>query len=567
MASQDILAMPPFKDAMLNSFLEIVHNRNAGPPPGSNKVVFSATDLEVKMPLLLNRPGEPLACKEPTAVFSAINAHFSAQVHAFFKALHDLEDLAGKPSSEDLELLRRDEWLEPSIRIGKQSFHNPEDIPGDCVHRCYHTRRLTVQNLDDLPLLNRVIQLRIFHEDGGGSDSANIRPISMRTPLELATRLPHLRELECPWLCEQLPIAFTSQAMRRITRVWEGPWRDARVEFGRGVRHVMPLLPSSLTRVRLWFWGTNTHGHQDQAAQMPDLVGSSLSSPSANEFQGMDPVSIGLRELGSRLEKLDIIALITPDLFHSSGKSFLWPRMQHLKVEFHPCAPNGSWYFSGPRGEDPHATGFAITREEHYPPEGPEYDDETHDLWSDDEEEYWGDEGIYEHYSPDLFRTRPIVDRIKPLLLEFASSLQRQKMPSLQDAELFTWLTWCPSMDRVQEYEGSDEVPPTSYVGETAMFRWGVRYDAPKGDGKGKVTWQVGKDWRPDDEVIAAFEDLFTTKPIRPAAAGIASSDVVDDHKNSESNTDVVFERNSNSDFKEKQHLWTPPPRAPYTPR
>jgi hypothetical protein len=40
------------------------------------------------------------------------------------------------------------------------------------------------------------------------------------------------------------------------------------------------------------------------------------------------------------------------------------------------------------------------------------------------------------------------------------------------------------------------------------MFRWGVRYDAPKGDGKGKVTWQVGKDWRPDDEVIAAFEDL-----------------------------------------------------------
>lgn len=40
------------------------------------------------------------------------------------------------------------------------------------------------------------------------------------------------------------------------------------------------------------------------------------------------------------------------------------------------------------------------------------------------------------------------------------------------------------------------------------MFRWGVRYDAPKGDRKGKVTWQVGEDWRPEDEVIAAFEDL-----------------------------------------------------------
>jgi hypothetical protein len=41
------------------------------------------------------------------------------------------------------------------------------------------------------------------------------------------------------------------------------------------------------------------------------------------------------------------------------------------------------------------------------------------------------------------------------------------------------------------------------------MFGWGVRYDAPApGDGKGKVTWQVGEDWRPDAEIIKAFEDL-----------------------------------------------------------
>ncbi|OBT71933.1 hypothetical protein VF21_09022 [Pseudogymnoascus sp. 05NY08] len=508
MASQPILATTPSKDAMLNSFLEIVRNNNARLPPGRNKVVFAATDLEVEMPLLLNRPGEPLACKEPAAVFAAINAHFSGQVHAFFNALHDLEDLADKPSSDDLEPLRRDEWLEPDIRIGNQSFHNPEDIPGDCVHRCYHTRRLTVQNLDSLPLLNRVIQLRIFHEEAYSLDPANMRPVSMRTPLELATRLPRLRELHCPWLWERFPIAFTSQAMRRITRVWEGPWRDARVEFGRGVRHAMPLLPSSLTKVSLWFWRINAYGHEDQAVQMPNLVSASLSSPSTNGFEDMDPVSLGLRDLGSRLEELDVIALISPDLFHSSGDGLLWPRMLHLKVEFHPCAPNGSWYFSGPRGENPHATGFAITREEHYPPESPEYNDETHVLWDDEEDEYWGDEGIYEHYTPDMFRTRPIAERINPLLLAFASSLQRKKMPSLQDAELFTWLTWRPSKDRVQEYEGSDDAPPTSDVEETVMFRWGVRYDAPKGDGKGKVTWQVGEDWRPEDKVIAAFEDL-----------------------------------------------------------
>ncbi|KAL5345196.1 hypothetical protein ACLOAV_009565 [Pseudogymnoascus australis] len=505
MASQHIRATPPSKDAMLNSFLESVRYCNACLPPGHNKLVFATCQLKAEMPLLLNPPGAPLACREPPAVFEAVNAHFSAQVHAFFNALHDLENMADKPSSDDLELLRRDEWLEPLICIGNQSF----DKPLDCSHRVYHTRRLTVQNSDSLPLLNRVIQLRIFDEEAYGPDPANMRPVSMRTPLELATRIPHLRELDCPWLWEYLPIAFTSRAMRRVSRVWEGPWRDARIEFGQGVRHVMPLLPSSLTKVRLWFWRPDTTGDwADQAAQMPDLVGASLLLPSTNEFEDMDPVSLGLRDLGSRLEELDVTALITPDLFHSNGDGLLWPRMLQLKVEFHPCAPNGSWYFSGPRGEDPYATGFAITREEHYPRESPDYDDETHAVWSDDEEENWGDEGIYDHYTPDMFRTRPIVERINPLLLAFALSLQQQKMPSLQDAELFTWLTWWPSMDRVQEYKGSDEVPPTSYVGETVMFRWGVRYDAPKGDRKGKVTWQVGEDWRPEDEVIAAFEDL-----------------------------------------------------------
>lgn len=82
-------------------------------------------------------------------------------------------------------------------------------------------------------------------------------------------------------------------------------------------------------------------------------------------------------------------------------------------------------------------------------------------------------------------------------------------MPAIRDAELFTWLRWRPSKERAKEYEGSDNVPPTSYEEEMVM-RWGVRYEAPAvgGDGKGKVTWQVGEDWRPEDGVIKAFEDL-----------------------------------------------------------
>ena len=35
-----------------------------------------------------------------------------------------------------------------------------------------------------------------------------------------------------------------------------------------------------------------------------------------------------------------------------------------------------------------------------------------------------------------------------------------------------------------------------------------MRYNAPKGDGEGKVAWQVGEAWTPGDEIIRAFGDL-----------------------------------------------------------
>ncbi|KAI0121046.1 hypothetical protein BJ170DRAFT_646067 [Xylariales sp. AK1849] len=509
MASQRVLATPPSQDAILNSFLEDVRAFNKRSP--HSYVGMRECPFDAEMPLLLNPPGEPVVCREPLALFEAVNAHFSAQVHALFNALHSFEDAADKQSSDELDLIRPDEGLWPAIRLINQSY----DIYPDCFHRTFHTRRLTVQNLDSLPLLQHVTQLRIFSAPNYAFEpmlsTAHMRPVSPRVPLELAARLPHLRELDCPWLWESLPIAFSSQALRRLSRVWEGPWRDSRAEFGRGLRHLMPLLPSTLTKARLWFWKPNPRGDDtDQAAQMPDLVGASSSSTS--EFEGMDPVSLGLRSLGSRLEELDIRALITPNLFHDGGddsvtaSSLSWPHMQHLKVEFHPCAPDGGWYFSGPRNEDPHPTGFAVTREEHYPP-GQEDIDETHELLSREEDEFTGEDEMYLDRLPDMFRTLPIEERINPLLLAFASSIQRQNMPTLQDAELFAWLTWQPSEERTQEYEGSDDAPASAEDG-AVLFRWGVRYDAPTGDRKGKVTWQVGEDWRPSDEIMRAFEHL-----------------------------------------------------------
>ncbi|KAK4244744.1 hypothetical protein C7999DRAFT_17010 [Corynascus novoguineensis] len=524
MASEElehVQATPPAPNAFLDPLLERVRAFNAREP--RHYVGMAGITLRAEMPRIRN-PREPqVLCMEPPAVFEAVNAHFSTKIHAFFSAMQTLEDMADKQPPDEPDLIRPGVGLQPEIEIAQQSF----DFPSDCLHRSFYSRRLAVQNVDSLPLLNRVTKLRVFPEVNYASDAGmeliHQRPVSPRVPLELTARLPHLRELDCPYLWERLPVAFWSRALRIFTRDWEGPWRDARAEFARGVRHLMPVMPSSFTKARFWFWNAGWGNEMDQAEQMPDLVTGASQTPS--EFEGMDPVSLGLRELGSRLEELDTRALITPDLFppgggdgaKASNASSSWPRMRHLTVEFHPCAPTGRWYFSGPRGEDPCPTGFAVTKEKHYPP-GQEDIEETHDLWSREEDEWEGlhkDENIYQLRRPDMFRIRPIEERINPLLLAFVSSLRRETMPCLEDAELFTWLTWLPSEERRKENEGTVKLPPASsaspYVADDCqvMFRWGVKYEAPKGDDKGKVTWQVGENWRPKDEIIRAFEDLL----------------------------------------------------------
>lgn len=198
MASQHIqVVTPPSKDAILHSLLGIIRARNARQPPGSVYAGFGVCELEAEMPLLLNnRPGAPLPCREPVADFEAVNAHFSAQVHAFFNALHDLEDMAAEQSSDEPPFIRAgpDECLQPAIRVANQLF----EPHLDCLHRAFHTRRLTVQNPDSLPALNRVTQLRIFPDEAYTARSIYMRPVSLRTPLDLATRLPQLRRLDCP---------------------------------------------------------------------------------------------------------------------------------------------------------------------------------------------------------------------------------------------------------------------------------------------------------------------------------------------------------------------------------
>ncbi|KAL8288430.1 hypothetical protein RB597_000509 [Gaeumannomyces tritici] len=292
-----------------------------------------------------------------------------------------------------------------------------------------------------------------------------------------------------------MPVRWEQRELRHYTRPWAGPWRDVRREFRAAVDDLHTRLPESVVGMRLWCWRPDIYSCDDQTRQLPNLTGDDGEE---------DPVSAALRTLAARLEELDARAILTPDLFR---QPVAWSRMRRLKVEFHPRSPDGTWYFAGPRGEDPLGAegGFAVG-EQHYPPAvASAEDDEIGDSWPKvegclEDERAW-----------DQFRTVPKRDKIKPLLLAFAAALQG--MPALEEAELFARLCWRPSEKRLDEYQGaSGEGVP--YDEEVLHFRWQVKYVLGAHGEKGLLTWQVG-DWRPHERVSQAFEAVGGKDGIR----------------------------------------------------
>ncbi|KAI0133116.1 hypothetical protein F4776DRAFT_140470 [Hypoxylon sp. NC0597] len=464
------------KEAILSSLLEDARHWR-----GLRDYVY-----DLNMPLLFNSKESPLPCRETSAEFEAINSSFSSQIHALFEALHDFENLSKtEGKTEDVDGYIRKDGLFCIININNQSF----DRYPECLHRNFHSRRLSLRDLATLPQLWRVCELRLYSAPYYATNIhfQNTRPVSLRLPLELVSRLPALRSLICPWLWERMPVAYHLRTLRHFTRPWEGPWRDERHEFGRAVRELHEHMPASLTTARLWFWKPSAfYADEDQGIEMPDLI----------RPDDADPLSLGLRTVASHLEQFDVRAFLTPDLFRAP---VTWPRMKRLRVEFHPWCPDGTWYFVGPRGENPHpGGGFEITREQHYPPVSPNEEDDKMD------EEYFDDEEIEDEDErrADMFRTEPLPRKIEPLLLAFADALKG--MPALEEAELFAYLAWKPSKERRRAYEDSDEAP---YNQDCAIYRWGVSYVPGKDGGKGSLTWQVGS-WRPHEDVIQSFKAL-----------------------------------------------------------
>ncbi|KAK2597437.1 hypothetical protein QQS21_005985 [Conoideocrella luteorostrata] len=450
---------------------------------------------EVSLPLLLDSAEEQLPCHEPVEETTAISAHVSARIHAFYK---QLAAWYAEPANAEAP---------GGISIGILVMPQDFDEKPYCGHRKYHSRRLQLHDPATLPDLSFVSSLTVESRPdfGGDWESYGVRPLSPLVPLQCLVHLPAVEALKLPWVWERpMPCCMPSRVMREhYTRPWEGPLRDARHEFGAAIINPEKYLcgrriPESLTEATMHFWTPRQIPEDDQAVPRPNLI-----YPADK-----DPISIGLCKLAAQLQKFDVRALITEDLFPSpeAPTEEQWSKMRLLRIEFHPLRPDGRWYFVGPRGEDPHDSeegGFIISKSEHYPRE---YDtEEDQDL--DEEWENNPKAGVDTDFMPDHFRTQPCRDRIEPLLAAFAKALTHNNMPSLEAAEMFAYLWWHPSHSRGEEYG----ISPESYI-ETEVHRWGVKYVAGR-DGKGgdavapTVQWQVG-DWRPSREVLSVFESL-----------------------------------------------------------
>jgi hypothetical protein len=448
-----------------------------------------------------------LPCRETPGELGAACRSLSAGVRELFKGLESLQFYI---DWQQRRKKGRDPLIDPdglhlTITIKGQDISVPYDESLSCLHRVYHSHRLHLipSVTATLPYIQWITKLTIDHvatdNDEANTHFAGVRPLSLRTPLELAARLPALQELHCPWLWERLPTAFAPgpeppmwdlpAPMAHYARVWEGPWRDSRHELGDAAfAELVGKLPASLSKVRLWFWRADGLPDDDQVARMPDLA-----RPAA-----VDPVSVGLRHLAARLEVLDLRALVMPDLF-SAGPEPWSSRLRRLRVEFHPCRPDGSWYFVGPRGEDPNPEGFEVG-DEHYPPTVRTKEDEEVDEDYDEDQSGFGNGYEHDARKYDLFRIEPLAEKVEPLLEAFGGALRG--MASLEEAELFAWLTWEPSDERAVEYGGD-----SSRDEYFRSWRWGVRYVSAKDGKKGYLEWQVG-DWRPREEIVTLFEFL-----------------------------------------------------------
>lgn len=387
-----------------------------------------------------------LPCRDTKEELAANDECFTSQVAELFDVLGTIEKQGGTKRWRGIDLV---------IHIHRQGTTTVL-----CDHRKYHNWRLHLLRPRRLTEVQSVRSLTLKPERSGNHESrpSGVRPFDLRVIMDLTCKLPNLEELECPFLYERFMYPYMIGLLVPFCLPWEGPWRDSRHDFARAVRtaELGNLLPTSFKKAELHFFDVDKDGdsmqHHDS---IKDLVHPKL----------YDPLSSGIRTLSQGLEELDLRIIADPTLFWPfapiENKTKLavpspptWPLLKHLRVEFHPLAPNGTWYFHHPHSRFEYKT-KPVTKED-YPPVKKNAND------SRDDRDRLAVLSASSLTSSDMFRTEPDRERVEPLLDAFARALRC--MPAVEEAELFSWLI------RNQTVGGWGEINEDE---EVRMHRWG----------------------------------------------------------------------------------------------
>ncbi|KAK0637488.1 hypothetical protein DIS24_g10768, partial [Lasiodiplodia hormozganensis] len=401
---------------------------------GHRTRILHSIVFTIKFPKLENTDDEdePLPCRESLEDIQSIDQFFTRHIKQLFNAIKALEEQ--NPSTM--------QGISLTIKVTRPSDYNKE--ADYCDHRRWPCWRLHLLSPSSLPPLSSIRTLSFqdafpsYYDDWGGERS---RHLDMRALLDLATKLPNLEHLRTLGPLERFPVSYLRDEATQCRRVWEGPWRDTRLAFASAtaeLNHSLPL--ATLTTLKLHFFAADQASMCDQARPLPDLTD--------GRPRGHDPLSAALHALSRNLVELDLRAVVDASLFwpaRTEDPPPHWPRLRRLRVEFHNCTPDGSWYFASPHPSSSSSSsspdrdpdrGFPITATTaHYPPLGP--DPHPADAAWD---EYWS--YVVDDLEPDVFRVRPNAARIEPLLVAFGRALGC--MPKLQAAEVFTWVGWSP---------------------------------------------------------------------------------------------------------------------------
>ena len=442
----------------------------------------------------LDTEGAHDPCRDSASELAHDNEHFTSQIQKLFSILNSLQPKMDERNSRN------------GVRL---TIYTPRrwvlDSAGYCMHRVYVSWRVHLLAPEILPAIGSIDTLVIRNETdynllNDDMHGASLRTLDLRILIDLADKLPNLRNLICrvggeDWVSYVNWAAYTANQYRHV---FEGPKRDSRHSFA----NMAPKIQSKgLRDLDLDFLSPMyVIDYTDQRKSMPNVVASA----------SYDLFSTALRILSYPLRRLKLRGVFDDTLFCSRNPrddTPDWPNLEILNVAFHPVSPTGAWYF---RGLEPESieSGFEVTSA-HYPP----YDTSSADEANHDDYDTYIE---WDDHTCAQFRAIPNDELIEPMLTAFARATKN--MPSLKAAVL-----WSPLQFLVDDVGGVYEtIFRKSGDSEGFIERrlgWGVIYSAPcsgvnsypllQGGPcmKRQLWWKVAN-WRPNPVLRGMFQGI-----------------------------------------------------------